>query len=201
MREALSLLRRLLVLFLWMLVGLVIGMLAILFVDGIYELLFKLMPNAFPLYNSVLQESEYEKLRSILDLTALCVTVLFTVYLSLRYDNPREERVIARTDGLFKVGKQLPVYVKENLPEDTVCCAVICAAFTVPFIFIPQKFLEMNNILSAMLNLFYVISDRFGLTVFGIILLSLLLIAHVVCAVPALCYWRAKWLSGFGEVR
>ena len=201
MMRALSAFKRIASLFLWMLAGFAISILAVLLVDGIYELLYASVPEVFPLYNAVLEEEDYERARLRLDIIALALTLFCTVYLSLRYDNAREERMISRTDGLFLIRKEYAWYLRAYIAEDAISSIIIGAVITVPFIFIPKKFLEMSNIFSSLLNLFYKVISGAGIIYYSLIAVSLLFISHLLGALFSMQHWRAKWLSGFGEVR
>ena len=185
----------------WTLVGILLGVLISSLLDSAYELLFKWFPDTFPIYSAVLERESYERHTALMRMISLSLTLLLSVYLSLRFDNFRCEYVISETDGLFLVRNEYLAYTKRFVIDDLITSAFVGAFITLPFIFIPVRFLEMNNIFSSLLRLLHSANTLLGFPIFIITVSSILFASHLAASLSAMRVWRAKWLTGFSEVR
>ena len=194
------LLKRVLLLFVWALVGLVLGVFVSALVGEIYAHLARWFPEVFPIYNAVLDGERYEKFSAVLDLISLVLTLFAVVYLSLRFDNKRSEWVISRTDGLFLIRDEYLPYTERYFAEDALCSLLIGLALTVPFAFIPARFLETNTVFTVILRLLYSASKALGLPLFITAVTLTILFCHLAASPLAMRVYRARWLTDFTEI-
>ncbi len=166
-------------------------------VNEIYEMLYRHLPSVFPLYDPIGQKDEHEAQVRLLGIISLALAEGLWVLLLLRWDNARDEHIIAKTDGLFDVGDILSHYLGEFMPTDAIASVIIGTGMALPAVFIPSGFLRGDTLpaylLRPLTNLHLALTPV-GAAVFN----SLALIAfYLAWAVPVLKYYRAKWLSGF----
>ena len=127
----------------------------------------------------------------------LVITLSVSVYLSLRFDNEHNEFIISKTDGLYRVYKVLPYYLKEYTGADIISSAVSALIFTLPFRFIPEGFFTNTNVLTEFLEVLHTAFVSFGLLGFYLAFLGITLAAHILPIPLAMMHWRAVWLSSF----
>lgn len=185
---------------LWMLIGSLIGIGTSTAVSELYRLLNELMPNAFPSYDVTSNATFFDTLYTSLWLISLTITLFITVYLSLRYDNFKFEKIITKTDGLYEIRDFLPTYINIFALTDivsTVLCGVI---FTIPFSFIPMQFIKHESFLAKLTEPYKLLSECFGIAFAPIVMTVLIALAYLAAIPLALKYYRAKWFSAFSEV-
>ena len=193
-------LRRTLLLLVWMLIGILMTVGVYFVLSKIYsDVLFRYIPKLFPLYNPVLEKELYLGHVFRMNLVSLSVSVFLSVYLSLRYDNERDEYLIGRTDGFCTVNEVIPSYRSRFLISDTVACVISAAALSVPFAFIPEKFLNRDSFFPMLLRTYHQLNQSLGTAALGLVKLLALLLSHIAAVPLAMKRWRAKWLTGFAE--
>lgn len=187
-------------LFLWMLVGTLVGIGVSTAVSELYRFLNELFPSAFPSYDVTSGASYFDTLYTSLWLISLVITTFITVYLSMRYDNFKYEKIISKTDGLYKIQTVLPTYVNLFVFSD-IASAVLCAVvFTVPFSFIPMQFIKHESFVAKLAEPYKMLSECFGIAFAPIVMMLLIALAYLASVPLALKYYRAKWFSAFSEV-
>lgn len=186
-------------LFLWMLLGLIISVLAYSLLSQIYGLLYKFMPDVFPLYNPVSGKEKYENFSFAMYLLSCIVSFVLTVYLSQRFNNDRFEFIITKTDGLYKIRDILKTYVCNFGLDDVISSLVNGIVFTVPIYFIPMQFFSSGTIIAEFTEPIYRVTERLGAAGAALFASLALLLSHVLTLVPVLKFYRAKWLTGFAE--
>lgn len=165
--------------------------------DALYAELYGYMPELFPLFDPVNEKESFAAHNGRMGVFSTCVTLALYAYLTVRGDNGRDEWTIAKTDGLFRVRDEILPYLSEYAAADAIASAFMGAAIGVPFIFIPDAFLHGSSTLASFirpLSLFYSV---LGPVMTPIVLCLLLLSFRLLSALPALAFYRAKWLSGF----
>lgn len=187
-------------LFLWMLLGSLIGIGVSVVVSELYRFLNDLVPNLFPTYEIGTTDKFFDSLYTSLWFISLVIAVFITVYLSLRYDNKKFEFIITKTDGLYKIRNFLPTYVDVFAKADFCASVINGIIYSIPFIFIPMPFIKNESFLAKLAEPYKLMSECFGY-VFAPIVMMIIIAACYLFAVPlALKYYRAKWFSAFSEV-
>ena len=186
-------------LFLWMIAGLILSTFMYSLILQIYELLYKNMPDIFPLYNPVSGKGKYERLSLIMYVSAVFAAMLISVCLNLRYDNSRFEFIITKTDGFYKINAVLPTYVCKFAIQDIVSSMVNGLLFSVSISLIPSQFFSTGNPISDFAEPLWRITDSLGAKSSAAYLTAAVLFSHILSTVPVLKYYRAKWLTGFAE--
>ena len=182
-----------------MLLGLLIGMFFRSLVNQFYNLLHGIMPDIFPIYNSVTKKDLYERLNENLDLTAFILTVFTTVFISQRFNNDRYEYIVSKTDGKYRINEVFGLYAKSFAISDVIASLLVGLVFTVPTYFIPKQFFANGSLISELLYIVKVPTNILGVYFGSLISVVLFTAAHFVFLAPTLGYYRAKWLSGFAE--
>ena len=186
-------------LFAWMLLGLVIGTLIHNLIHEIYLLLYKYMPEQFPLYSAVFDKEEYRKITNTIALISFSLSMISITYIAQRYNNDRFEFIITKTDGLYKIPTVLKIYVYNFGISDLVSSIVCGVFFTLPVCFIPSPFFSSGSVFAEFLNLSKMLSLALGApgsVLFGVFML---IFSHAVTLVFILKHYRARWLTGFAE--
>lgn len=186
-------------LFLWMLIGLVIGALLYSLSHQVYGLLYKYMPNAFPMYSSIFEEEKYTRFINSISLISFSLTLFITTYICQRYNNDRFECIISKTDGLYRISAVLKTYVCNYGMSDLVASVICGVAFTLPLYFIPHQFFSSASIIAEFLSLGYTVTRSLGSVGSALFGVAALALSHALSLPLVLKYYRAKWLTGFAE--
>lgn len=192
--------RRCACLFLWMLCGILISPLISKTVSALYETLHIWLPGLFPTFDVVLEKDLFLKHRGRMNVFSVLLTLFITAYLSLRFNNERDEFIISKTDGLFEVKEVIPSYIKRFLVSDIVSCVIVSNLFAVPIIFIPKQFLDTDGLIASFLSQYNLCMDSFGEIGMPIFFTLSLLIMHIPALPLAIKSYRAKWLTGFASI-
>ena len=187
-------------LFLWMLIGSLIGIVISTFFSELYSLLNELMPTVFPSYDLSSNDKFFDTLYTSLWFVSLFVTLFVSVYLSLRYDNEKFERIITKTDGLYKIPTFLPTYICIYGKFDVLSSVVIGSLFTIPFFFVPMQFIKNEGFLANLAEPYKLMGECFGYTLAPIVMILMIAFCYALSIPFALKYYRARWFSAFSEV-
>lgn len=187
-------------LFLWMLLGSLIGIAVSTAVSELYRFLNEIMPNAFPSYDVGSGKDFFDTLYTSLWFISLVITVFISVYLFLRYDNTRFENIITSTDGIYKIRTFLPTYISIYAICDAVSSAVIGLIFTVPFFFVPIQFVKNEGFFANLTEPYKLMSECFGYAFAPIVMILIIALSFVASTPLILKYYRARWFSAFSEV-
>ena len=182
---------------LWLPIMLIAAYVIYVAADALYAALYGYMPDVFPLFDPVNEKESFASHNGRMGVFTMCITLALYAYITLRQDNRRDEWVITRTDGLFRVRDELSAYLTEYAAADVFASAVMGAALGVPFIFIPDAFLMGSSTLASFIRPFSLFYDKIGPVMTPILFFALLAVFRLLSAVPALAFYRAKWLSGF----
>lgn len=166
-------------------------------VNWIYKALSEIAPSIFASYNQVTQKEEYEALAALLSLIAVFIAVFAINFLCAIYDNERYEELVKATDGLYRLPRVLPAYLKTTLLRD-VAAPVLphLLALSLSLVQYPER---MEGFIA-----FYFAPQRELLAAFGFasaLLFSLLVAvaARLLAAPIALKRYRGLWMTSFEE--
>ena len=187
-------------LFLWMLVGSLIGIGVSTAVSELYRFLNELFPIAFPSYDVTSGASYFDTLYTSLWLISLVITTFITVYLSMRYDNFKFEKIISKTDGLYEIRTVLPTYLNIFAPSDVISAVICGIVYSIPFSFIPMQFIKHESFVAKLAEPYKLLSECFGAGLAPVVMTLVIALAYVASVPLALKYYRAKWFSAFSEV-
>ena len=187
-------------LMLWMLLGSLIGICVSTAVSELYRFLNELMPSIFPSYDVTSRADFFDTLYTSLWLISLVITTFITVYLSMRYDNLKFEKIISKTDGLYELRTVMPTYINIFAISDLISAALCGFVFSVPFSFIPMQFIKHESFLAKLAEPYKLLSECFGTALAPVIMAIVIVLAYLASIPLALKYYRAKWFSAFSEV-
>lgn len=186
-------------LFLWMLMGLAFGAVFFSLAHQVYEILYKWMPDTFPLYGAVTQKEQYRALNLTLSIIAMLANLFLVTYLSARFNNDRFEFIISKTDGFYKIPDILRTYVYNFGISDLISSIICGAIFSIPVYFIPERFFSAGNVIVELLSLSRTLAVELGAPLASILTILGLILSHATTLPLALKFYRAKWLTGFAE--
>lgn len=192
-------LRRSIWLFLWMLLGVILSPFVSSAIHSLYEMLHLWIPALFPTFDVVLEKELFLAHEARMNVFSTALVLFFTVYLSLRFNNERDEFIISATDGLFEVKEILPVYRRRFLVSDVISTVIVSNLFAVPITFIPKQFLNTDGLIASFLSQYRIAMECFGEVGMPIFYTLTLLIMHVPALPLAIKFYRAKWLTGFAS--
>lgn len=187
-------------LFLYMILGAVIGIFVSVTVSELYRFLNEVIPGVLPSYDIASSKTFFDSVYTSLWFISLIVTVMITVYLSMRYNNQKYERIISETEGLYKIRKFLPTYVNIFGISDAFSAVVNGLIYTIPFIFIPMPFIKNESFLAKLSEPYKMMSECFGYILAPIVMIVIIAACYTVAIPLTLKYYRAKWFSSFSEV-
>ena len=184
----------------WMLLGSLIGIGVSTAVSELYRFLNEVMPNVFPSYDVTSKAQFFDTLYTSLWLISLVITIFISVYLSLRYDNMKFEKIITKTEGLYEIRGFLPTYINIFALSDIISAAVCGSVFTIPFSFIPMQFIKHESFIAKLTEPYKLMSECFGFALAPVIMTLVIALSYLAAIPLALKYYRAKWFSVFSEV-
>ncbi len=194
-----TVIRKTFYLFLWMLLGLISGVIIYVCVGDVYSLLKENLPSLFPTYNIVAERELYERSENAVIIISMLLNILTIVYISSRLDNDKLEYIVTKTDGIYKIPDVLKAFVCKFAISDFISSIIVSAAYFIPISFIPAQFMKRGSLAASLALPFKTAYELFGYAG-GLILVSLaFLTSHALAVYPSLKYYRAKWLSGFAE--
>jgi hypothetical protein len=183
-----------------MLLGVALSPIVSYFVSNLYETLHLWLPDVFVKFNVVIEKELFLAHQSRMNVFSTLLTLFFTVYLSLRFNNERDEFIISVTDGLFSIKDAIPSYVKRFLVSDIAATVIISNLFAIPITFIPKQFLNTDGTIASFLSQYRLCMESFGEVGMAIFYTLALLILHVPALPLSLKSYRAKLLAGFASV-
>ena len=189
-----------LALFLWMLLGSLIGIVVSTAISELYSFFNDIMPNLFPSYKVASGYKFFDTLYTSLWFISLLITVFITVYISLRYDNLKFEFIVSKTEGLYKIYDILPTYIGKFGISDLISAVFVGSVYTIPFIFVPIQFVKNESFLAKLAEPYKLMSECFGYVLAPIVLILSILLSYAATVPLALKYYRARWFSAFSEV-
>lgn len=164
-------------------------------VTVVYALLSDIAPSLFPVYNQVLEKESYLAFRRVMDVVSAFVTVFLVNYIIAINDNSRYERVVTRTDALYRVPDELPRYLRDTLPSDAIASLVpqlVFLAFSA--INFHEKFESFTH---GYLSMHITLLDSMGFFVSFILIAITAFVSRVAAAPAALRKYRGAWLTSF----
>ena len=164
-------------------------------VEILYTGIDEIFPNLLPKYNRITEKEEYLAFSNAMSAASALLAVFLTGFITAVYDNARYEDVVKRTDGLFRIPKELPFYFKRNFPADVLSAALAPAVFvplTLPSY--SEKFLEYFGIL---LLPHLRIAEVFSAIAAYFLIFASILLGRTLAMPKALSRFRSTWLASF----
>ncbi len=166
----------------------------------IYEALVEWFPSAVPSYSPVLEADKYGTIAKALSVIGAISAVFLATLLATRFDNGRDEFIIRRTEGFYRLPEIMPTYYKAYALPDLVASFVNTAVISA--LLIPAGLAEFEEV-SAFSNAVYSFRDlHLGVFYGGInpiisilAVLALFYVSKLVAGIWALKKWRAAWLA------
>ena len=187
-------------LFLWMLLGLLTGVLIYVCLGEIYSLLKENLPTLFPTYNIVTERVLYDRAEKTVIIFSLIINLLLVVNISSKYDNGKFEYIVTKTDGIYKIPDILKTFVCKFALPDIIASIIVSAVYFIPISFIPSQFVNGGSFIASLVLPYHTVFTTFGIVGGTVFVAVFMLISHAIALYPSLRYYRAKWLSGFAEV-
>ena len=191
--------------FLWFFVASLLGTLLTGLVGGaLYALLHDIAPLTFPKYSPIFNREEYEAQNALFSAVGALLSVTLITYITMRNDNTRYERMISKTDGMYRLPRGAKIYFKMFLLHDILSSLIIpLLHFLLLLIPIDKSGITLmyataENMSELVLLLTYtprMVSAYFGFKNGIIITLALSLISRFICLFPCLEAYRSHWLS------
>lgn len=166
----------------------------------IYEALIDWFPNTVPSYSPILEADKYGAMTKALSVVGAIAAVLVAALIVTRLDNSRDEFIIRRTEGFYRLPEIMPTYYKAYALPDLVASFVNTAVISA--LLIPARLAEFEEV-SGFSNAVYSFRD-FHLGVFydGInpiisvlTVLALFYVSKLIAGIWGLKKWRAAWLA------
>lgn len=160
-----------------------------------YDFLHTNWPGTFPVYSPVLEKEAYENFTRAFYI-AVALVGIFTVNFILSINNnDKYERVIKRTDALFKIPEELPHFLSETVLGELLASFVPHILFLL--LCLPKYPERLTGYINDYLSYHVYFADGPGI-VLSILIIALTAFAARIIASPfALKKYRGAWLTSF----
>ena len=164
-------------------------------VTVVYSLLNDISPSLFPTFNQVLEKESYLEFKRISGIVAALLTVFVLNLILGINDNARYERVITRTDALYRIPDELPRYLRDTLPGDAIASPIPQLIFLwLSTLTYPERYLKYAH---GYLSLHVDMLESFGFFP-SVLLIALCAFAARIASAPlSLRKYRGAWLTSF----
>ncbi len=167
---------------------------------SVHEALMDWFPTVFKDYSPVLEAAEYESARNAVELTAVVAALFIAPIIVTRFDNGRDEYIISKTEGFYRIHELIPTYYKLYTLPDLISSLAVTAtvsALIIPaYFYTPEKISRLSEFIMDFRN-FYIgtLFDRWGYIIAPIAVFALTFIFKIISGIPAMKRWRAAWLT------
>ncbi len=161
----------------------------------LYDFLHDAFPATFPIYSAVTEKEAYENFTKVFYIVVALVGIFAVNFILSINNNDKYERVIKRTDALFKIPDELPRFLRETLLGELI------AAF-VPHVFflllcLPKYPERLVGYVQDYLSYHVIFIDKTGI-ILSVFVIALVAFAARIAAAPfALRKYRGAWLTSF----
>ena len=166
-------------------------------VCGVFEFLCIEMPSVFK-SASFLEPEKHEIETKILTAFTVFITMLAISYISLLLDNKRMEYIAKRTEGKYRLPREMCHYYPYFCISDVICGILPPALLAAPIFFVPEEWLEYGLRFPLWMGL--EVCTVFGFIDGTILLVTTAVVSRFIVAPLILARWRSAWLSGTAEV-
>ncbi len=187
--------KRILMIFLWLALAQPIAHGVLWVLMHLYSAFHEWFGTVFPLFSPISNSQKYKLWYDALSFIAFTISLFISTYLSVRFDNRKNEKIISRTDGLYTVGEAMPLYLRELYVHDILGSVICPLLIFIPTALLPEWFFDKD--FSLILTFSRLACDTLGVPLATLACSLTLMIFHLPSAALALKRWRAAWLTGF----
>ena len=153
-----------------------------------------ILPSLFPIPNYVLESEKYELYEKVMAILTLTATFYLINLISVKCDNARFERIVLKTEGMYRMKDGLKEYYSANILFDAILSLVLPIAYTLPiYIYVPREFID------RIFRLFFLPAftayDLFGIVGGAVALVIITFVTRTLAGISAVKGYRARWLS------
>ena len=161
----------------------------------LYDFLHDTWPTIFPVYNQVLEKEAYESFTKIFYIAIALIAIFAVNFILSINSNDKYERVIKRTDALFKIPEELPVFLKETALGELIASVFPHAVFLALCLFkYPER---LSGYAENFLAYHIIFVDKLGFILSFILIAFVAFSARITAAPFALRKYRGTWLTSF----
>ncbi len=165
-----------------------------------HEALMDWFPTVFKDYSPVLEAEEYNSAKNAVEITAVISALFISSTIVTRFDNGREEYIISKTEGFYRIPELIPTYYKlYALPDliSSLAVTVIGSALIIPAYFYTPE--EISNFSQFVMDFrkFYIgtLFGKWGYIISPAAVFALTFIFKIISGISGLKRWRAAWLT------
>lgn len=166
----------------------------------VWEALTEWFPSVFPDYSPVLEAKEYSNVTHTVSVIGTVLAIFITTLIVTRLDNGRDELIIKKTEGFYRLPEIMPFYYKTYALPDLVSSLVntaIISGLVISAYYIDVE--EVNAFTNAVKSFrsFHIggLYDGEYPVLFVIGVFALFYISRLVAGIHGLKRWRSAWLS------
>ncbi len=167
---------------------------------SMHEGLIDWFPSVFKEYSPVLETKEYEHTNNIIEFLSVVLALFLSSLIVTRLDNGRNEYIISKTDGFYKIPDVLPMYYKRYTLPDLIAAllsTVLVSCLIIPAVFYaPEKITWFSNLVVDFRE-FYIgtLYMRWGVFSAPVAVFLFSFVFKVLSGPQGLKRWRAAWLT------
>ena len=143
----------------------------------------------------MLEKEKYLEFTKAFSIFAAFVTVFLLNFIMAINENARYERVVKRTDALYKIREELPRYLPDVIPADAIASSVPHLLFlALSLVKYPERLLGAAQ---SFLSIHVILADSLGFFLSAFLVATVALAARILAAPFALRKYRGAWLTSF----
>ncbi len=165
-----------------------------------YEALIDWFPTLFKDYSPVLNSDKYFFVALVEKMLASVLSIALAAILVTRHDNGRDEFIIQKTEGFYRINEVIPMYYKRYALPDLV--ASLFATVFISALIIPAQLAEFTEVSrfsnlvgsfkSFHIGIFY---EKWGFAAAALFVFAVSYAFKLLAGLFGLKKWRAAWLT------
>ena len=166
----------------------------------VWEALIEWFPSVFPDYSPILDAREYNRATHTVSVIGTVLAIFITSLIVTRLDNGRDELIIKKTEGFYRIPEIMPFYYKTYALADLVSSLIntaIIAGLIIPSYLISTD--EVNAFTNAVKGFrsFHIgtLYNGEDPVIFVISVFLIFYISKLIAGIHGLKRWRSSWLS------
>lgn len=166
----------------------------------VYEALIEWFPNLIRDYSPILEADKFNSAAKTVNIIGIILAVLITSMIVTRLDNGRDEFIIKKTEGFYRIPEIMSTYYKTYAVPDLVASlvnTVIISALIIPAHLI--EFEEVNGFTNLVKSFrgFHlgVLFDGVNPILSVLLVFVIFYLSKLISGIHGLKKWRASWLA------
>ena len=166
----------------------------------VWEALTEWFPSVFHDYSPVLEVKEYQRATHTVSVIGTVLAIFLTSLIVTRLDNGRDEMIIKKTEGFYRIPEIMPFYYKTyalpDLVSSLVNTAVISTLIISSYLISTDEVNAFTNAVKGFRSFHIgVLYDGENHVIFVLAVFLLFYLSKLIAGIHGLKKWRSAWLS------